>query len=277
MKIIKGMCLDEERALYGEKALLVKDCRFVGEADGESALKECRDITVEHSYFALRYPFWHDKGVCILGCEMTESCRAALWYSQDVVLTDTKMHGVKALRECTDVTVRGCDIQSTEFGWSVRGLRMEDTRAEGEYFLLRAERVSLRGVTFTGKYSFQYVRRAVIEGCEMNTKDAFWHAENVTVTDSVLKGEYLGWYSKNLTLVRCKISGTQPLCYCKNLRLIDCETEDTDLAFEMSDVRARITSHVDSIKNPRRGKIIAPSVGSVIMDEAWAKGKIVLN
>ena len=275
MKSIEGLRLDGERALYGESSLSVKGCRFEGEADGESALKECKDIEVESSYFDLRYPFWHDKGVRISGCEMTESCRAALWYSQDVVLVDTQMHGVKALRECKDVTVHGCDIRSTEFGWSVRGLHMENTRAEGEYFLLRAERIFLKGVTFTGKYSFQYVKGAVIDGCEMNTKDAFWHAENVTVTDSVLKGEYLGWYSKNLTLVRCKISGTQPLCYCENLRLIDCEMENTDLAFEMSDVRARIVSHVNSIKNPRRGKITVPSVGNIVMDEKWAKGRIV--
>ena len=48
--------MDEERALYGSEGILVKDCRFDGPADGESALKECTDVQVENSYFNLRYP-----------------------------------------------------------------------------------------------------------------------------------------------------------------------------------------------------------------------------
>lgn len=277
MKRIEDLRLDEERALYGASSLLVRNCRFAGDADGESALKECTDIVAENCYFDLRYPFWHDKRGNVFGCELTENCRAAFWYSEDLEIADCRLHGVKALRECKKVKITDCEIRSPEFGWSTRGLHIENTRAEGEYFLLRAERLRLKNVTFTGKYSFQYVKGAVIEGCDFDTKDAFWHAENVTVTDSVLKGEYLGWYSKNLTLVRCKIIGTQPLCYCKNLRLFDCEMENTDLAFEKSEVKASITSHVDSIKNPLRGKITAPSVGEIVFDEPWAKGKVTVS
>ncbi len=277
MEKIEGLLFPEERALYGEASLLVKDCRFEGAADGESALKECRDIITENCYFDLRYPFWHDKRVNILDCELTENCRAALWYSEWVDISNTRLHGIKALRECKNVRITDSDIKSPEFGWSTKGLHMENTRAEGEYFLLRGEKLFLKNLTFTGKYSFQYVKGAVIEGCDFDTKDAFWHAENVTVTDSVLKGEYLGWYSKNLTLVRCKIIGTQPLCYCRGLRLVDCEMESTDLSFEKSDVRASVTTRIDSVKNPLKGKITAPSVGEIIFDEAWAKGKVIVR
>ena len=269
-----GLTLDEERAFYGVRDAKIENCRFAGPADGESALKECRRVLVSDSYFDLRYPFWHDAGVRISGCEMTANCRAALWYSSDIEIFDTKMHGIKALRECRRVRIAGSDIVSPEFGWSVKHLTVKDSRAEGEYFLLRAEDVKMENLTFTGKYSFQYVRRAEIAHSVLNTKDAFWHAKDVTVTDSVLAGEYLGWYSENLTLVRCKISGTQPLCYCKNLRLIDCEMVGCDLAFEKSEVEASVTTHIDSVKNPRRGCVSAPSVGEIIMDEAWAKGEV---
>ena len=274
MKLFENGTYDEERALYGVRDAAVKHCRFAGPADGESALKECRRVLVSDSYFDLRYPFWHDKGVRIAGCEMTENCRAALWYSEDIAIENTRMHGIKALRECKRVSIAESDIRSPEFGWSVRHLTVKDTRAEGEYFLLRAEDVKMENLTFTGKYSFQYVRGAEISHSHLNTKDAFWHAKDVTVTDSLLAGEYLGWYSENLTLVRCKISGTQPLCYCKGLRLIDCEMVGCDLAFEKSEVEASVTTHIDSVKNPRRGCVSAPSVGEIIMDEAWAKGEI---
>lgn len=99
MKTIMNQTFDEERAMYGSKDVEVLDCRFDGPADGESAFKECSDIAVRDCFFNLRYPFWHDKGLKITGSEMTDACRAALWYTEDAEITDTKLHGIKALRE----------------------------------------------------------------------------------------------------------------------------------------------------------------------------------
>lgn len=276
-KVIEGQTFDMERALYGSNGILVRNSSFDGPADGESAFKEGRDIETEHCFFNLRYPFWHDSGLKIADSEMTELCRAALWYSDHVEISDTKLHGIKALRECSNVQIRNCDIISQEFGWSTRGIQMEDTTAVSEYFMMRSEDLTFRGVTFTGKYSFQYIKNATFENCVFDTKDAFWHGENITVKDSVIKGEYLAWYSDGLTLINCRIIGTQPFCYCKNLKLVDCEMVDTDLAFEKSEVEATVTTEVISIKNPLSGRIIVPAVGEIIRDDANAKGEIVIS
>ena len=267
MKTITNQTFDEERALYGSKDVEVVDCRFDGPADGESAFKECSGISVRDCFFNLRYPFWHDKGLKISGSEMTEACRAALWYTEDAEITDTKLHGIKALRECANVRINGCDIISPEFGWSVRGINMEDTSAEGEYFMLRSDHLTFDNVKLKGKYSFQYITDSVFTNCDFDTKDAFWHAKNVIVKDSVVKGEYLAWYCENVTFENCTLIGTQPLCYCKGLKLINCRMVDCDLAFEKSDVEAEIVSDVLSIKNPRSGRITAESVGEIIMDD----------
>lgn len=277
MKVIENQTFDRERALYGSNQVLVKNCSFDGPADGESAFKEGSDIEAVHCFFNLRYPFWHDHVLVIRDSEMTQDCRAALWYSEHVTITDTRLHGIKALRECKDVAIKGCDIISPEFGWSVGGIRMEDTSAVSEYFMMRSEDLTFRNVELKGKYSFQYIKNATFENCVFETKDAFWHGENVTVRDSVIKGEYLAWYSSGLTLIRCKIIGTQPLCYCKNLKLIDCEMRNTDLAFEKSEVDAVLTTRVDSIKNPLSGRICAPEVGEVILDDERAKGEVVIG
>ena len=274
MKTIMNQTFDEERAMYGSKDVEVLDCRFDGPADGESAFKECSDIAVRDCYFNLRYPFWHDKGLKISGSEMTEACRAALWYTEDAWIEDTKLHGIKALRECANVRIKGCDIISPEFGWSVRGINMEDTSAEGEYFMLRSDHLTFDNVKLKGKYSFQYITDSVFTNCDFDTKDAFWHARNVTVRDSVVKGEYLAWYCENVTFENCTLIGTQPLCYCKGLKLINCRMVDCDLAFEKSDVEAEIVSDVLSIKNPRSGRITAESVGEIIMDDPKAEGKV---
>ena len=274
MQIITNQTFDEERALYGSKNIEAVGCRFDGPADGESAFKECRDIVVRDCFFNLRYPFWHDQGLKIAGSEMTEACRAALWYSENVDISDTKLHGIKALRECADVNIHGCDIISPEFGWSVRGISMADTSVQGEYFMLRSDHLTFDHVKLNGKYSFQYITDSVFTNCEFDTKDAFWHAKNIIVRDSVIKGEYLAWYCENVTFENCTIIGTQPLCYCKGLKLIHCRMVDCDLAFEKSEVEAEIDSSVVSIKNPRSGKITVESVGETIMDDPEARGEV---
>lgn len=268
---------DEERALYGMQDMVMKACGFDGPADGESACKECRGITVEGCYFNLRYPFWHDVDLKIRDSEMTVACRAALWYSRDIEITDTRLHGIKALRECGNVRMRGCDIISPEFGWSVQGMDMEDCTAESEYFMMRSGHLNMRNVRMQGKYSFQYITDSVFENCTFDTKDAFWHAKDITIRNCVVRGEYLAWYSENITFENCKIIGTQPLCYCKNLRLINCEMIDTDLSFERSEVEAVITTPVVSIKNPLSGHISVPALGELILDIADAKGKVTVR
>lgn len=274
MKQIENERFDEERALYGSEDLEVLNCNFDGEADGESALKECRNITVRDSYFNLRYPFWHDHGLIIENSEMTDKARAALWYSEDITIRNTKMHGIKALRECANVAIENSDIVSQEFGWSVSGVHMKNSSAESEYFMMRSDHMHFDNVTFKGKYSFQYITDSVFENCNFDTKDAFWHAKNIVVRNSTIKGEYLAWYSENVTFENCTIIGTQPLCYCKGLKMINCEMIDSDLAFEKSDVEAEIVSPLISIKNPASGHITVASLGELIMNAPGAKGVV---
>ena len=275
MNMIQNQTFDQERALYGMRELRVTDCAFDGPADGESAFKEGADIQVQRCFFNLRYPFWHDHGLVIRDSEMTELCRAALWYSDHIEIANTKLHGIKALRECSQVSMENCHIVSPEFGWSVRGITMKQCSAESEYFMMRSSDLHFTDVTLKGKYSFQYIENATFDHCRFDTKDAFWHAKNVVVRNSVIKGEYLAWYCENVTFDHCTIIGPQPLCYCKGLRLVDCKMEDTDLAFEKSDVQATILTPVISIKHPRSGRITLPAVREIIRDDRAAAGEIV--
>ena len=277
VKVIENKTFDEERALYGSRGIVVKDCNFDGPADGESALKESSDIQVSHCFFNLRYPFWHDSQLKISGSELTELCRAALWYSSNIEITDTRLHGIKALRECSHVKMAGCDVVSPEFGWSVEGLVMEGCQVQGEYFMMRSAGLDFTEVVLKGKYSFQYIQDSVFDHCNFDTKDAFWHAKNVVVKNSVVKGEYLAWYCENVTFENCRIIGTQPLCYCKNLKLVNCEMIDTDLCFEKSQVEAVISTPVESIKNPLSGHIYVPAVGEIIKDDPASCGEVVVR
>ena len=264
MKIYANLAFDEERALYGERDILVKNCRFDGPADGESAFKEGGEIVACDCYFNLRYPFWHCDGVAIEGGEMTELCRAALWYSDKIEIKNAKLHGIKALRECNNISLDRCDVISPEFGWFSSDIRATDSSFVSEYFMLRAKNLDFKNIEFKGKYSFQYIENSVFENCNFDTKDAFWHAKNVVVRNSRVKGEYLAWYCENVVFENCEIIGTQPLCYCKNLRLVNCSMSGCDLSFEKSSVEAEIIGTIDSVKNPESGVISADTIGEII-------------
>ena len=279
MELIENKNYDEERALYNIKDTEVKNCVFAGPADGESVLKETRNIVVNNCKFSLRYPIWHAQKYELIDSELDEKTRAPIWYSNDGIIKNTVINGVKALRECNNTNIEDCKIESTEFGWKSNNTEMKNTEIGSEYIFLDSKNVKLDNVKFKGKYSFQYVENLEITNSILDTKDAFWHAKNVTVRDSIVKGEYLAWFSDGLTLINCKIIGTQPLCYCKNLKLINCETEDCDLAFEYSDVDADIVGDIVSVKNPKSGVIRVDSVGEVIFEDSVmdVEGKVVVR
>ena len=267
-EVILEKQFDEERALYHLQNGQVSKCIFAGPADGESVLKESRNIAVEECSFSLRYPLWHVKGFSLTDSTMDELTRAAIWYADDGEIAGSRLHGIKAVRECNNILLTDCDIDSQEFGWKCTGITMKDCTLNSEYLFFDSKNVALSNIAMTGKYSFQYMENLTIENCTLDTKDAFWHSKNVTVKNSLVKGEYLGWFSDGLTLTDCKIIGTQPLCYCKNLKLINCTMEGTDLAFEYSDVEADIIGNVMSVKNPKSGRIILDSVDEIIMEDA---------
>ncbi len=261
------MVFDEERALYGIHGALIERCRFDGPADGESAIKEASNVEVRNSFFNLRYPFWHVDGAKIFSCEMTEKCRAALWYDKNILIESCTMDGIKALRECENVVLKNTRVCSPEFVWKCRDMILENVVIEeSEYPFFEVTRAKIDGLKMKGKYSFQYGSDIEICNSEFDTKDAFWHTKNVTVKNSTIRGEYLGWYSENLTLIGCHISGTQPFCYCKNLVLKDCTMDGCDLSFEKSSVDVDVNGKIDSVKNVESGKIVADEIGLVIAD-----------
>ena len=276
MELIENKTFDLERALYNIQDTVVRACTFAGPADGESVLKETRNVVIDGCTFSLRYPAWHAKKYELRNSKLDEMTRASLWYSDDGLIENTEISGVKALRECRNTVIRNCRIESPEFGWKTTDTKISDSSIVSEYIFLDASGIEIDNIDFKGKYSFQYVRNLVIRNSKLDTKDAFWHAKNVTVVDSVIKSEYLAWFSEGLTLVRCKITGTQPLCYCKDLKMIDCEMTDCDLSFEYSDVEADIRGHIDSVKNPRSGRICADSIGEIIKEDSIMESNAVI-
>lgn len=267
MEIIKDKELGGERPLFGAKNLKLENVIIHA---GESALKNCSNIYADKCTFEGKYPFWHVDGFKINNCLFTPGARAALWYSRNVEMTNTNVEAPKMFREMDGIKLLNVNIPDAEETlWHCVNVDIENVSVEkADYLFMHSNNISIKNWIQHGNYSFQYCKNVYIRNAEIYSKDAFWGTENVTFYDSIISGEYLGWHSKRLTLIRCKISGTQPLCYARDLSLVDCEFyEDCDLAFEDSEVNATILSDVTSIKNPKKGRIEACSVGEIVIDK----------
>lgn len=266
MNVIRDEEFGGERPLFASKGLRLEGVTVHA---GESALKCCSDVVAEGCRFEGKYPFWHVDGFEISLCLFTPGARAALWYSRNLVMTDTLVEAPKMFREMENLSLTRVKIpDAQETLWHCRGGKLRDVEVgNADYLFMHSEDIDIDGYLQRGNYSFQYCRNVVIRNARIESKDAFWNTDYVTVYDSELSGEYLGWHSRNLRLVRCRISGTQPLCYCEGLVMEDCEmADDADLAFEDSSLEATVNSCITSVKNPRTGSIRAAGIGETIID-----------
>ncbi|MCD8042130.1 MAG: DUF3737 family protein [Tannerellaceae bacterium] len=266
-KIIKDTFFEGERPLFATNDLRLENVKFY---PGESAIKECNNIEAYKCEFMCKYPFWHNENAWIEECLFTVYSRAAIWYSRNIRMLNTRVEAPKMFREIDGLYLENVHFTSAgETIWNCRDIQLQNVKAYGgDYIFMNGQNIEIDGFYLQGNYSFQDAKNVVIRNAKLDSKDAFWKTENVTVYDSEINGEYLGWHSKNLKLVNCKISGTQPLCYCTNLVMENCTlASDCDLCFEYSTLEAVINNDIVSIKNPTAGFITANSIGEVIIDK----------
>lgn len=267
MDIIKNKEFGGERPLFATHDLRLENVIIHA---GESALKECSNIETINCRYEGKYPFWHNKHFWVKDCVFTAGARAALWYSSDVDMENTRVEAPKMFRKMDGIKLRNVQIPDAEETlWHCKNIDIKDVSADhADYIFMHGENILISKFRLNGNYSFQYCKNVEIRDSIINSKDAFWNSEDVTVYNSEINGEYLAWHSKNLRLVNCKISGTQPLCYAHNLIMENCTmAEDADLAFEYSEIEASIDGIVHSVKNPTTGKITAKGYGEIILDK----------
>lgn len=256
--------LTGERALFMGKDLRIYDTIF---ADGESPLKESRNIELFGCMFKWKYPLWYAKNIIAKDCAWFDMARAGVWYTENITAEDCVIEAPKNFRRCRGVTLKNVSFSdAAETLWSCDGVKLENVMAKGDYFAMNSSDLNVSGFTLYGNYSFDGVKNAEISGSKLLTKDAFWNSENITVRDSFISGEYLGWNAKNLTLINCTIESLQGMCYIDNLVMKNCKLINTTLAFEYSTVDAVIDSKIDSVINPSGGSITADSIGELILE-----------
>lgn len=264
-KQIRQELLKGERALFASEDLEISDSIF---DEGESPLKESKNIALYNCMFRWKYPLWYCSNVKAVDCSWFDMARAGVWYSRDVCISRALIEAPKNFRRCEGLTLEHVRfVHAEETLWHCKKVVMKDVLAKGDYFGLNCEDVSADGLELVGNYSFDGAKNVEIRNAKLLSKDAFWNSDNVTVVDSFISGEYLGWNARNLTFINCTIESLQGLCYIDGLTMKNCKLLNTTLAFEYSSVEADITGFVDSVMNPTEGRITADSIGTLILEK----------
>lgn len=265
MREIKNGYYVGERPLFGERDLRIEDTIFT---DGESPLKESRNIELYGSMFKWKYPLWYCKDVYAKDCVWFDMARAGVWYTDNITLESCQIEAPKNFRRCNGLKLKDVSFSNAaETLWSCKNAELENIIARGDYFAMNCEDIRANGLTLYGNYPFDGARNVEVSNSRLLSKDAFWNCENVTVRDCFISGEYLGWNSKNLTFENCTIESLQGMCYIENLVMKNCRLINTNLAFEYSTVDAEIDSGIISVINPSGGRIVADYIGELIIQK----------
>ncbi len=98
MKTISNAEFGGERPLFESHDLRLENVVIHA---GESAIKECSNIEAINCKFEGNYPFWHVHGFTIDRCFFDIGGRSALWYSDHLKMTNTRIDAPKMFREIT--------------------------------------------------------------------------------------------------------------------------------------------------------------------------------
>ena len=253
----------EERALFGADGVDLNGCVF---EEGESPLKESKNVTATECLFRYKYPFWYSKNISLERVTFFEMARAGVWYTDDFKMKNAIVEAPKNFRRCNCLELSNVTIpDAQETLWNCKNVKLSDVHAKGTYFAMGCEDVRVERLDLIGDYSFDGVKNMEIIDSHLASKDAFWNTDNVTARGCFITGEYLGWNAKNLTLIDCTIESLQGMCYVENLVMKNCRLINTTLAFEYANVDADIHGAIDSVFNPGSGTIRAEHIEHLVI------------
>lgn len=269
MTQIEHQLFTGERALFQAQDLEIRHSVFF---DGESPLKESRDIILEQDVFKWKYPLWYCENIQGTGLTLTTDARSGIWYTKNITICDSLIQAPKTFRRSEMIHLKNVELPNAEETlWQCKDIKMAHVSAQGDYFGMNSENIEIDGFSLSGNYAFDGAKDIYITNATLLSKDAFWNCENVTVEDSTIIGEYLGWNSKSVTLINCTIESEQGMCYMDNLKLINCTIIHSDLVFEYSTIEVKVNGVIESVKNPRYGVIEADDINEIIFDDPKIK------
>ena len=129
MEVISNTEFGGERPLFESHNLRLENVVIRA---GESAIKECSNIEAIDCRFEGNYPFWHVHGFVIDRCFFDIGGRSALWYSDHLKMTDTRIDAPKMFREMHDIEIENVEMNDAdEVFWRCQNLNIKNLKLHG--------------------------------------------------------------------------------------------------------------------------------------------------
>ena len=188
MKEIKQEFLTGERALFQGHDLRITDTIF---DDGESPLKESRNIELYGSMFKWKYPLWYSENITVKNCTWFEMARAGVWYTGNMTVTDLTLYGNYSFDGAKNVEIHNSRLLSKDAFWNSENVTVYDSFISGEYLGWNAKNLTLINCTVESLQGMCYIENLVMKNCHLiNTTLAFEYstvdAQIIGKIDSVL-------------------------------------------------------------------------------------------
>ena len=132
MKNIKGGEFTGERALFNSSNLNIENARFF---DGESPLKESKDILLLGCEFGWKYPLWYCRDVRLTDTVLLESARSGIWYTHGIEMKSCSINAPKTFRRSSGIRLSGVTMPNAqETMWNCSNIELSDVTVSGDYF-----------------------------------------------------------------------------------------------------------------------------------------------
>ena len=261
----KNNYFEGERIIYGLNDATLDGITF---GNGESPLKETKNINLKNSIFKWKYPLWYAENINVEDTIFETMSRSGIWYTTNISIKNSALQAPKLFRRANHIVLDNVHFSnSEETMWTCDDIRITNSQINGDYFGKDSKNIYLDNVSVIGNYVFDGAENVEVHNSTFISKDAFWNCKNVEIYDSTIDGEYLAWNTNNIKFINCKIESDQGLNYIDYLTIKNSSLIHADLAFEyVSNMDVELNATIDSIKNPISGKISVPEIRTLIIN-----------
>lgn len=148
---------------------------------GIKALRECRQVKIEHST-ALSTEFgWFCEDVTADDFELTSEY--PFMHTSNIQLTNFRLKGKYSFQYVKDVVIRDSYLDTKDAFWHAENVTVYDSVIKGEYLAWYSKNLRLVNCKIIGTQPLCYCENLVLENCEMEGADFAF--ENCTVNADV--------------------------------------------------------------------------------------------
>ena len=91
MQEIKEKFFEGEHALYGLSNAILENVTF---GNGESPLKETKDLVIKNNIFKYKYPLWYSDNIKVTDSTFETMSRSGIWYINNISIKNSNLETV---------------------------------------------------------------------------------------------------------------------------------------------------------------------------------------